>query len=430
MSTLRNNKKQFMAGWMIVVACMLIQAIPFGIAANIQALFMHPVTSDRGFSIAGFSLIFTIGTIVAAIAGPFIGASFSKINVKLIYILGSILVGVGFLLYSMCTELWQFYSVAVIVQLGATAISGIGVPLLISSWFDDLSKGKAMGLAFAGGSLGNIFLQQIAIQSIATKGYSYSYFMFGIVALISGLIISILMIRMPKNDNEIVRSKNVEVLSSKEDSSESGYSLNEVKNIKYFWMAAVGFLFVGIYVSAYSIQYAAYFQGFLKFDVATIGITGSIFAICSLGGNIVGGFLFDKLGVTKCLIISSVLVFISGIALMMSNQSPIFAHVFSAIKGLAVYVYMMGPAYMTGSLFGNKDYGSKLGLVQLLFAVGFSSGSALFGVFVDKLGYNISWSIILVSVVLAYILLINSSIGITKLNKEKELKLSEFEKIA
>lgn len=430
MNTLKNSKRKFMTGWMIVVACMLIQAIPFGIAANIQALFIHPVTSDRGFSIAGFSLIFTIGTIVAAIAGPFIGASFSKINVKLIYIVGSVLTGGGFLLYSMCTELWQFYTVAVIVQLGATIISGIGVPLLISSWFDDLSKGKAMGLAFAGGSLGNIFLQQITMQSLATKGYSHSYFMFGIVALISGLIISVLMIRMPKSDSEIVRGKKIGESSSKEDNGNLGYSLKEVKNIKYFWMTAIGFLFVGIYVSAYSIQYAAYLQGFLKLDTTTIGITGSIFAICSLGGNLIGGILFDKLGVVKCLLISSVLVVISGGALMMSNQSPIFAHIFSAIKGLAVYVYMMGPAYMTGSLFGNKDYGSKLGLVQLLFAVGFSSGSALFGVFVEKLGYNISWSIILVSVVLAYILLIISSIGMSKLNKTREKNLNKNEQIA
>ena len=164
----------------------------------------------------------------------------------------------------------------------------------------------------------------------------------------------------------------VKILIRKKYFQNSGYSLNEVKKNKYFWMMALGFTFVGIYVSAYSIQHAAYFQGFLKLDVSTIGTIGMVFAIFSLGGNIVGGFLFDKLGVIKCLIISSILVFISGVLLMLCGKSPIFAYIFSAIKGLAVYVYMMGPAYMTGSLFGNKDYGSKLGLVQLLFAVGFS----------------------------------------------------------
>lgn len=427
MSTLvndkNNNKKNFKAGWLIVIACMIIQAVPFGVAANIMALFIHPVTSDKGFSIASFSLIFTIGTIVSAITGPFIGAAFSKVNAKFMYIIGSVLVGGGFSIYSLCQELWQFYGVAIIVQLGASIISAIGIPILINSWFDEESKGKAMGLAFAGGSIGNMFLQKITIERIASQGYSNTYFLFGIIALVVGIVISVIFIRMPKSENEIVRSKN---LNKKEVLSESGYSLNEVKKNKYFWMMALGFTFVGIYVSAYSIQHAAYFQGFLKLDVSTIGTIGIVFAIFSLGGNIVGGFLFDKLGVIKCLIISSILVFISGVLLMLSGKSPIFAYIFSAIKGLAVYVYMMGPAYMTGSLFGNKDYGSKLGLVQLLFAVGFSSGSALFGVFVESMGYNISWMIILGCVVLAYVLLITSSIGMSKLNKSKEeLELKE-----
>ena len=37
---------------------------------------------------------------------------------------------------------------------------------------------------------------------------------------------------------------------------------------------------------------------------------------------------------------------------------------------------MMGPAYMVGSFFGNKEYGQILGLVNLNFAIGFCSGSA------------------------------------------------------
>ena len=41
MSTLNQSKsKKLATGWLIVIACMLIQAIPFGVASNIQPLFM------------------------------------------------------------------------------------------------------------------------------------------------------------------------------------------------------------------------------------------------------------------------------------------------------------------------------------------------------------------------------------------------------
>ncbi len=36
----QNKSKKFATGWLIVVACMLIQAIPFGVASNIQPQFV------------------------------------------------------------------------------------------------------------------------------------------------------------------------------------------------------------------------------------------------------------------------------------------------------------------------------------------------------------------------------------------------------
>ena len=79
---------------------------------------------------------------------------------------------------------------------------------------------------------------------------------------------------------------------------------------------------------------------------------------------------------------------------------------------------MIGPAYLTGSFFGNKEYGSILGIVQLLFAVGISAGSAVFGMLVQSFGYDISWMLILGCVIIAYALLITSAIGMNKLNKQ------------
>lgn len=47
--------------------------------------------------------------------------------------------------------------------------AGIGVPMLINAWFDETSKGKAMGIAYAGGSIGNIFLQQLVVRTYKLK---------------------------------------------------------------------------------------------------------------------------------------------------------------------------------------------------------------------------------------------------------------------
>ena len=50
MSTL-NKSKKLATGWLIVVACMLIQAIPFGVASNIQPQFVSYVVEEKGFTL-------------------------------------------------------------------------------------------------------------------------------------------------------------------------------------------------------------------------------------------------------------------------------------------------------------------------------------------------------------------------------------------
>ena len=428
MNTL-NQSKKFTTGWLIVVACMLIQAIPFGVASNIQPQFMAYIldpNSGYGFTQAGFSLIFTLGTVVSAVASPFIGSMFNKISVKTMYLVGSILSGGGFLAFSMCKELWQFYLVAGIVQVGTAAISSIGVPLLINGWFDELSKGKAMGLAFAGGSIGNIFLQSMTAYSLTNFGISKSYFMFGALSLLVGIPITLLFLRMPKNDGEIVRGKKKG--NEKEENNENisldwGYTLKEVKNLKYFWILALGLFFLGMYVSVLAVQYPAYLKNFLKVDPMIVGMVGSVFAIFSLGGNLFGGVIFDKLGITKGLIVAFALAATSCLALMNAGSIPMLAPVFAALKGLSVFAYMMGPSLLAGSFFGKKEFGAILGVVQIFFAVGFAAGSSIFGLLVDKMGYSVAWIFVLAFIVICYSALIIASIGMTKLNKERIAKL-------
>ena len=80
---------------------------------------------------------------------------------------------------------------------------------------------------------------------------------------------------------------------------------------------------------------------------------------------------------------------------------------------------------LTGSFFGQKDFGSILGVVQIFFAVGFAAGSSVFGLLVDKLGYTFAWSTIFVFIVICYVSLIVASIGMQKLNKARNNEVAK-----
>lgn len=422
------TKKKIQYGFLIALGCFLIQAIPFGVASNIHPQFLAYIIAEHGFSLASISAMFTIGTIISAVFSPTIGNLFKKINAKIVFLGGAILSAGGVFILSIAGDtLPLFYIGYGVSQIGTAAISSIGIPVLISSWFDESVKGKVLGIVFAGSGLGNIFLQQFSVKWIVEVGYQSAYQRFALMSIIVGVIISLILIRMPKNDSEIVgkKSANLEedakkVANNKEEKSDNlwGYSFTELKSIKAYWLFAVAFVFIGVYVSALATQYSAYLKA-ENFDPAVLGTVGSIFALCSLFGNLVGGTLYDKLGATKTTIAGFALATTACLSLIFAPKIPALAYVYGATKGLSVFAYILAPSMLTGILFGNKDFGGILGITQVFFALGFAFGSFLFGVLVDSLGYTVAWYTILGAIIIAYVTLLMVIKTMSKMNKEK-----------
>ena len=89
-----------------------------------------------------------------------------------------------------------------------------------------------------------------------------------------------------------------------------------------------------------------------------------------------------------------------------------------------MFAYIIGPSYLTGALFGNKEFGTILGVVQVFFAFGFAIGSSLFGVIVDASGgnYTPAWTAVTIFAAIAYVGLLISTTKIAAINKEKASK--------
>lgn len=419
--TVSINNNTNMKKYLIVFICMFMQAIPFGVAQNIQPLFIPYVIKDFGFSLAGFSLIFTFGAMASAAFSPFLGKLFGKINIKILFIVGTVLSSLGFLGFGFAKTLPQFYILSAISQVGCVLFSGLGVPYVINNWFPKKGRGKALGIAFSGGSIGNVFLQQITSQMLASKGASYSYIIFGLIALISSLPVILLFIRMPKAGEVEVADENT-VEAVEESKGFEGLGAKATTKNKFFWIFSIGYAIIAIAISALSTQYATYFTGELGMNATLVGTLGSVFALFCLMGNVAGGALFDKIGTIKTMSISMVLSIVAIISLLVAEKVPGLAFLFSIAYGLNVYSYMSAPAFMATDVFGKKESSVILGTISLLFALGFAFGSTLFGMIVDNFGFNMAWIVMLVCVVLGYILLLTS---IKKVKDQNKLIMSK-----
>ena len=416
-----NNKIDNKKKYFIVFICMFLQAVPYSIAQNIQPLFVPYVIKQFGFSLAGFSLIFTCGAIDSAIFSPVLGNVFEKVNIKLLFLVGATLSAVGFMGFGFSHNLAQFYALAAMQKVGCLLFSGIGVPYLINSWFPKEGRGKALGIAFSGGSIGNVFLQQITSQMLASRGATYSYIFFGVLALVCSLPIVMIFVRLPKvGEVEVVEENEAEEVQT---SGFDGLGAKATKQNKYFWLFSIGYAIIAVSISALSTQYATYFTGELGLSATLVGTLGSVFAAFCLIGNVSGGALFDKIGTLKTMTISMLLQGVAIVALIFCAKVHALAFLFSIAYGLNVYSYMSAPAFMATDVFGKKESSKIFGTISLLFALGYAFGSTLVGMIVDKVGFGAAWIVILGCVVVGYTLLLGSIKKVKEQYAEMEVEI-------
>lgn len=418
------RKKTFFYGWIIVLACLLIQAVPYSLVANILPTFTNFVISGEGFTYTEFAFLFTLGTFVSALCSPFIGKLYSRPNpnIKRLYTVGCLLVGIGFAAMSLAGKnIIVYYALSILLQIGVSIVSAIGVPMLINSWFVE-NKGTAMGIAFCGGGLGNMILQQLASKWLSNPsiGYKGAFLRFGFMALIISLPIALFVMRLPRSKKELQHTPLIHPKKELIHATNWGYSFSDVQKIKYFWVFALSFTFIGLYVGGMSIEFIPYLQTLEKAGTFTLGsaLVASLFGFFSIFGNLSGGFLFDKLGIKKSLILAGILVVTCGLSLIFAPTFNFLGIIFSICLGISMFSYIIGPSYMTGALFGNREFGTILSVVQIFFAIGFGLGSTLFGIVVDKHGFPVAWISTIIYAIIAYSGLLYSTKAIIKLNKE------------
>lgn len=409
-----------MYAWLILASAMILQAVVFGVATNMHTQFTSYVVAGENFNLGSFNLMFMIGAVASAVAQPIIGKSFNKHPVKLIFLVGTVVSMGGIMFLSISSSYWMFYLGYTAAQVGIAAVSSLGAPMLINSWFGDKLRGRALGLTFAGGSIGNIVIQSsiVRVLSNPAQGYKFAYLWAGVIGLVVGLVIVILFIRMPKDTSEVLgKADDTSATEEKKEIEIWGYSFKEVKSEKFFWIYCVGFIFLGFYVAGLAMNFATYLNA-IKVAPTTVGAVGSVFALASLVGNVGGGTLFDKLGAKPAMIVAGILVVIADVALIFTPQFTALAFVFAVTKGFAVYHYMSGPSVLAGKLFGNKEFASILAISNIFFAVGYAIGAPVFGVVAEGISFQAAWIYCLVCIALAFACILSAINVFEKKNKE------------
>ena len=98
-------------GWWIVFAGTLILSVSSGIGFYGHGVFLDPLRTLHGWPKATISSAITLYFLTAGIMGMIIGRQVDRYGPKGVLIIGSVVVGAGFVLLSRVNTVWQLYLV-------------------------------------------------------------------------------------------------------------------------------------------------------------------------------------------------------------------------------------------------------------------------------------------------------------------------------
>jgi len=166
----------------VLAAAVVVLLVAMGVRATF-GLLMQPMGLDRGFTRETFSLAFAIQNLVWGLGAPLFGALSDKYGSGRTIALGALLYAIGLLAMSAADSAAMLYlSAGVLVGLGQSGTT-FGVLLgVVARAFPPEKRSLALGMASAGGSMGQFLMVPFGQQLIAHFDWHAALLVLSVVA--------------------------------------------------------------------------------------------------------------------------------------------------------------------------------------------------------------------------------------------------------
>lgn len=396
--------KNRFSGWAVFAGCLILMLFPGGMMSYTTGLFMYPICEEFGFSVTAYSIGLTLSAGVNALVSAFLVGYLSKgtkKTMKAIMLASVIVVCAGFALQSRCTQLWQFYLMAVVWNLGYNMVTFVPVTMMLSNWF--VKKRELLtGIAIAFNNLGGAIFNTVISRVIAVQGWRYAYVFGGILALASCLFAVIFLLkRSPGEYGQ--EAYGAEEASSDTQQEEAkvwkGIDKKTALKLPSFYLLCIAMFLTGIYGAGISNHVVTYLctDGW---DIAAAGFVMTMYTLAGVAGSTGGGALLGKIGYRKGVIAGGALGIVAVLCLILGSRIHILAYIFALCLGCGCFMVVLLPSQSVANTFGLKDYAGIYGLSYAFYLVGCSVSAPAIAVISENFGYLTAWIVIIILILL------------------------------
>lgn len=377
--------------WQQVVACLILQSISAGAITSAYGVLAVPFMSDFGVNRMVVMLAVTVLLLMTAIFSPLAGKLLDQKSIRLLMVGGSFSIVVAFALLSFATAFSHILIIYALFMAAANILIGpLAASVLLSRWFDK-DRGKALGIAAIGISVGGFLFPPVIHQLVAAFGWRQALQVLAGIVLVLTLIACLL-----------VRDRHAAPPGGASAAAGVGaLTTGALLSNREFWLMTIvfGVPLTGMMGLVTNLVPIARDRGI---ELATATLLISSLSLGSFAGKVAFAALADRLP-SKAILIFGVCGFFVGMSCYLAPQWG-----FGILAaGAAIVGFTNGGAVplqviVCASTFGLANVGRAVGLLNTAVLVAGLLAPPGFGMIYDKTGsYQTAFILYLVLAVFA-----------------------------
>jgi len=377
-ATIKQNETGVFYGYIIVVACLLVQGI--GVGSYIAyGVFFKPLLTEFGWSRATISGASSMAFLLMGFLGILVGNLNDRFGPRGLMTISALFFGCSYLLLSQIGAAWQLYLFYGLV--GGIGLSAVDViPLTTTARWFLARRGAMTGFVKAGTGAGQMMMPFLAGLFIMEWGWRNASVVIGIIALIFIIGAAQLLRRDPGQMGQFPDGRMNAATGDRPD-SESGLTLQQALRNPQFWMLCTINLLAAFCMLTILVHIVAHATDIGIDTLKAAGILSTIGGV-SMVGRLCVGMAIDRVGTRKCLI-GCLILLIASLLWLCTARGIWMLYLFAAIYGIAhggIFT-LMSP--IVAEFFGLRSHGVFFGIVAFTGTVGGSVGPVLAGLVFD-----------------------------------------------
>lgn len=363
-------------GWLLILGLAVVLCVTFGTTISALGLFTLPITADLQCSHEQAARIATAFMLSMTLAMPLAGWLLDRTAPRLVMAAGSLITALGYLLAAGSPDIDRLTLALTLAGIGVGASTYVPAMTLASHWIAPGRLGLAFGILLAGAAMGGVIFPNLLTQLIGELGWR------SVMQAIAGLILLLCvplllwLARLPGTPAAAIHGPVTQ---------QPGHAIGQALRMPRYWLwIAMQLLLTmsgfGIYIAlvpylvsaGYSAQAAASWY-------AGVGAA-------SLAGNFLFGALSQRWSARTILLLGNA-IGIAGILCLLGAQQPALS-----LAAVAVFTLIWGTTFNLVNQFaplllvetvGQRNFGSLLGIGNLIGGLGAAFGPAAAGYLVD-----------------------------------------------